>query len=232
MSDTRELLRRTAELAADYVESLGERPVFPEVDAGGAARGARRAAARRAADRRAGGRGAGAAAEPGVVAMGSGRYFGFVIGGALPAALAADWLASAWDQNAGLYVGGPSASVVEQVDARVARRPARPAGRTSSIGFVTGTQMAHVTGLAAARWHVLDAAAGTWRRRADRSAARARARRREAARDGRPRAAPARARRARAWSRPTTQGRLVPDALREGSRLGAARRSSAPRPAR
>jgi glutamate/tyrosine decarboxylase-like PLP-dependent enzyme len=95
------------------------------------------------------------AAEPGVVAMGSGRYFGFVIGGALPAALAADWLTSVWDQNAGLYACGPSASVVEQVTREwIVELLGLPAD--SSIGFVTGTQMAHVTGLAAARFHVLD----------------------------------------------------------------------------
>src|SRR5207248_2525455 len=81
---------------------------------------------------------------------------GFVIGGALPAALAADWLATAWDQNAGLYAGGPSASVVEQVT-REWLVELLGLRAESSIGFVTGTQMAHVTGLAAARWHVLDA---------------------------------------------------------------------------
>jgi glutamate/tyrosine decarboxylase-like PLP-dependent enzyme len=97
-----------------------------------------------------------ASAEPGVVALGSGRYFGFVIGGALPAALAADWLTSAWDQNAGLYAGGPSASVIEQiVQEWLVELFGLPA--EASIGFVTGTQMAHVTGLAAARFHVLDA---------------------------------------------------------------------------
>jgi glutamate/tyrosine decarboxylase-like PLP-dependent enzyme len=70
--------------------------------------------------------------------------------------LAADWLTSAWDQNAGLYVGGPSASVVEQVTREwLVELLGLPA--EASIGFVTGTQMAHVTGLAAARFHVLDA---------------------------------------------------------------------------
>ena len=156
MSEQTELLRRTAELAARYVESLGERPVFPRVnpaelrDALGGPLPEEPVAADEVVE------GLAAAAEPGLVAMGSGRYFGFVIGGSLPAALAADWLATAWDQNAGLYVGGPSASVVEQVTCEwLVELLGLPAG--SSIGFVTGTQMAHVTGLAAARWHVLDA---------------------------------------------------------------------------
>jgi glutamate/tyrosine decarboxylase-like PLP-dependent enzyme len=157
MSDARDLLRRTAEIAADYLESLGERPVFPQVTPeelraalGGPLPEEPVNPEQVLEDLAAG-------AEPGVVAMGSGRYFGFVIGGALPAALAADWLTSAWDQNAGLYVGGPSASVVEQVTREwLVELLGLPA--EASIGFVTGTQMAHVTGLAAARFHVLDAA--------------------------------------------------------------------------
>jgi glutamate/tyrosine decarboxylase-like PLP-dependent enzyme len=88
------------------------------------------------------------------VAIPSGRYFGFVIGGAVPASLAADWLTSAWDQNAGLYVAGPAASVVEEVAgawlAELLRLP-----RDVSFAFVTGSQMAHATALAAARNHVL-----------------------------------------------------------------------------
>jgi len=156
MTDARELLRRTAELAADYLDTLGERPVFPQVspdelrEALGGPLPDEPLPAEQVVDELA------AAAEPGVVALGSGRYFGFVIGGELPAALAADWLTSAWDQNAGLFAGGPSASVVEQVTREwlvdLLGLPAE-----SSIGFVTGTQLAHVTGLAAARWHVLDA---------------------------------------------------------------------------
>jgi glutamate/tyrosine decarboxylase-like PLP-dependent enzyme len=156
VSDPRDLLRRTAEFAAGYIESLGERPVFPCVDpnelrdALGGPLQEEPVDADEVVEELA------AAAEPGLVAMGSGRYFGFVIGGALPAALAADWLATAWDQNAGLYVCGPSASVVEQVTREwLVELLGLPAN--SSIGFVTGTQMAHVTGLAAARWHVLDA---------------------------------------------------------------------------
>ena len=156
MTDSRELLRRTAELAADYVDSLGERPVFPQVtpeqlrEALGGPLPDEPLPAEQVVEELVAG------AEPGVVALGSGRYFGFVIGGALPAALAADWLTSAWDQNAGLYVAGPSASVVEQITREwLVELLGLP--RESSIGFVTGTQMAHVTGLAAARWHVLDA---------------------------------------------------------------------------
>jgi glutamate/tyrosine decarboxylase-like PLP-dependent enzyme len=95
-----------------------------------------------------------AAAEPGVVASASGRYFGFVVGGATPAALAADWLTSAWDQNAGLYVLGPAASVVEEVaGAWLAELLGLPAG--VSVGFVTGAQMANLTGLAVALHEVL-----------------------------------------------------------------------------
>ena len=98
-----------------------------------------------------------AASESGVVAIPSGRYFGFVIGGALPAALAADWLTSAWDQNSGLVVGGPAAAVAEETAGHwlveLLGLPPR-----SSFAFVTGCQMAHVTSLAAARHEVLERA--------------------------------------------------------------------------
>jgi glutamate/tyrosine decarboxylase-like PLP-dependent enzyme len=156
MDDVRALLELTAAIAADYVESLDDRRVFPDVtpeqlrEALGGPLPEQPVDARQVVTELA------AAAEPGVVAMGSGRYFGFVIGGALPAALAADWLATAWDQNAGLYVAGPSASVVEQVTREWILDLLGLPGE-ASIGFVTGTQMAHVTGLAAARFHVLDA---------------------------------------------------------------------------
>ena len=93
-------------------------------------------------------------AEPGMLAVSSGRFFGFVIGGATPTALAADWLTSTWDQNAGLYVAGPPAAVVEEIagDWLVDLLGLPP---QVSVGFVTGAQMAHVTGLAAARNEVL-----------------------------------------------------------------------------
>jgi glutamate/tyrosine decarboxylase-like PLP-dependent enzyme len=107
------------------------------------------------------------AAEPGLVASAGGRYFGFVVGGATPAALAADWLTSAWDQNAGLHVLGPAASVVEEVAGGwLAELLGLPAG--VSVGFVTGVQMANFTGLAIALREVLRRAgwdvdaAGLW----------------------------------------------------------------------
>jgi glutamate/tyrosine decarboxylase-like PLP-dependent enzyme len=92
--------------------------------------------------------------EPGLVASAGPRYFGFVIGGALPVAVGADWLTSTWDQNAGGYMVAPSLSVVEEVAAGWVRDLlGLPAD--ASVGFVTGCQMAHFTCLAAARHAVL-----------------------------------------------------------------------------
>ena len=89
--------------------------------------------------------------------MPSGRFFGFVIGGTHPAALAADWLVSAWDQNAGLRTLTPAATAVEDVaEAWVIDLLGLPAG--SAVGFVTGGTMANFTCLAAARDSVLSGA--------------------------------------------------------------------------
>lgn len=93
-------------------------------------------------------------AEPGVVGTTSPRYFGFVIGGSLPAAVAADWLTTVWDQNAGLYAAGPAASVVEEIAGRWLKE-LLGIPSSASFGFVTGCQMAHFVGLAAARHHLL-----------------------------------------------------------------------------
>src|SRR3954454_2714509 len=90
------------------------------------------------------------AAEPGLAQIQSPRYFGFVIGGGLDAAIAADWLAGAWGQNAGGYPCGPSAAVVgEAVGEWILDLLGLPAG--AGVGLTTGCQMAHFTCLAAAR---------------------------------------------------------------------------------
>lgn len=86
----------------------------------------------------------------------SARYFGFVVGGALPAAMAADMLTPVWDQNAGLYVAGPLAATVEEV-ARTWLVDLLGLPADASLGFVTGGQMANTTALAVARHHVLAA---------------------------------------------------------------------------
>ena len=94
------------------------------------------------------------AAERGAVGSAGPRYFGFVIGGTLPVALAADWITSAWDQNCGIFVTSPVVSVVEEV-AREWLLELFDLPRTASVGFVTGCQMANCTAIAAARNAVL-----------------------------------------------------------------------------
>jgi glutamate/tyrosine decarboxylase-like PLP-dependent enzyme len=95
------------------------------------------------------------AAEPGLIALGSPRYFGFVIGGTLPAALGAEWLTTSWDQIASLYVCGPSASVAEEVSGRwVLELLGLPTD--SGFGLTTGGTMANFSGIAAGRHAVLE----------------------------------------------------------------------------
>jgi glutamate/tyrosine decarboxylase-like PLP-dependent enzyme len=94
------------------------------------------------------------AVDPALVATSGPRYFGFVMGGTLPAALAADWLTSTWDQNVAMFVASPAAAQVESIVAGwVLDLLGLPA--SASVGLVTGCQMANFTGLAAAREAVL-----------------------------------------------------------------------------
>ncbi len=154
MSADADLLRRTTELALEFLESLPHRRVGPTVPIeelraalGGPLpeHGEEPLATVERLAR---------AADPGLVGMAGPRYFGFVIGGHLPAALAADWLTSTWDQNATLYVSAPSNSVAEEAAAgwllEILQLP-----RAASVGFTTGCMMANFTALAAARHAVL-----------------------------------------------------------------------------
>lgn len=152
--DTGKLLNDTLRNSLAYLAGLAERPVH---------------ASRSSAELRqalqvplsADGEPAGAvldalteAGQGGTVACAGPRYFGFVIGGCLPAALAADWLVSTWDQNCAVHATSPLISVIEDITASWLREIAGlPA--TMSTGFVTGCQMANFTGLAAARHRVL-----------------------------------------------------------------------------
>jgi glutamate/tyrosine decarboxylase-like PLP-dependent enzyme len=152
--DERRVLERAAELGIEYVESVPDRPVRPlasieEVQATFEAPlpdkpqdglDVIEALARDA--------------DPGLTQMASGRFFGFVIGGALPVTLAADWLTSAWDQNVALALPTPAAAVVEDVAGRWLK-DLLGIPEHASFALVTGCQMAHWTALAAARNHLL-----------------------------------------------------------------------------
>ena len=91
---------------------------------------------------------------PATVGISGNRFFGFVIGGSLPATVAASWLSTAWDQNAGLFVGSPVGTVLEEVSLKwlleIFNFPSNSAG-----AFVTGATMANFTALGAARYKVL-----------------------------------------------------------------------------
>ncbi|MFL5756221.1 MAG: pyridoxal phosphate-dependent decarboxylase family protein [Chloroflexota bacterium] len=151
---TEATLRRAAELAVDWLSRAPELPVGRPIDLT-----ALRAALggplpdepmdpERVVDELA------RAAEPGLVVTPGPRYFGFVIGGAMPAPLAADWLTSAWDQNAGLHVISPAAAVAEEVAADwLVELFGLPAG--TSVGFTTGATMASFTAIAAGRHALL-----------------------------------------------------------------------------
>jgi hypothetical protein len=146
-------LERAHEHAVTWLDSLDERPVPPAVDAD--------EMVRRLGDLPDGPTPAAEvvdllaeACEPGLVAIPSGRFFGMVIGGSLPAALGADWLTSAWDQNVGLRSLTPAGAAVEEVAGRwLLDLFGLPSG--SAVGFVTGATMANFTCLAAARDTVL-----------------------------------------------------------------------------
>lgn len=96
--------------------------------------------------------------EGGLLGMSGGRFYAWAIGGSLPAALAADWLTSAWDQNAALYACSPAAAIVEEVVGAWLKELLN-IPTSASFALVTGCQMAHVTCLAAAR-HTLLARVG------------------------------------------------------------------------
>ncbi len=143
-------LERAAEIARVYLAGLPDRTVAPTVSVDELRRRFGGPLPDAGADPVTVVEALAANAEGGLVASAGPRYFGFVIGGSVPAALAADWLTSAWDQNAGLYVIGPAAAVAEEVaGAWLADLFGLPAG--VSVGFTTGATMASFTGIAAAR---------------------------------------------------------------------------------
>lgn len=149
-----DLLHRTADLASDFLDSLEERPITPAATldelrtALGGPLPERPSDALKVIEQLA--RDAG----PGLMRSPSGRFFGFVVGGSLPASIAADWLTSAWDQNAGLALLAPAASVAEEV-AGGWLKEVLGLPPDASFAVVTGCQMAHFTCLAAARHHLL-----------------------------------------------------------------------------
>lgn len=151
---TAELLRDAAERSARYLTSLDERPVGPRPEAVEGLRRFEEPLPDGPSDPRETLRLLDETGSPATMAMAGPRFFGFVIGGALPATVAAHWLATAWDQNTGLWLATPATSTLEEVALRwmieLFDLPAATGG-----AFVTGATVANFTALAAARHRVL-----------------------------------------------------------------------------
>jgi glutamate/tyrosine decarboxylase-like PLP-dependent enzyme len=151
------LLRATTDRSVRYLESLGTRRVSPSDEAVDGLRAFDVPLQRESIDPERVLEELDTIGSPGTMAMAGPRFFGFVIGGSLPVALAANWLATAWDQNTGLHKSTPATSTLEQVALKwlldVLQLPRESAG-----AFVTGTTVAHITALAAARHAVLERA--------------------------------------------------------------------------
>jgi glutamate/tyrosine decarboxylase-like PLP-dependent enzyme len=150
----KDLLQDAAERSIRYLASMGERHVAPRPDDIARLSAFETALPERPSDPAEMLRELDDLGSPGTMAMAGPRFFGFVIGGSLPATVAASWLATAWDQNAALYKATPATAVIEDVALRwlleVLDLPRDAAG-----SFVTGTTVAHITALAAARHSVL-----------------------------------------------------------------------------
>lgn len=149
-----DVLSTAARLAAAYLESVAERPVAGRVSRQELLTALGGPLPEASTDAVAVIQELARAADPGIVATVGPRYFGFVTGGAVPVTVAAEWLASAWDQNGAMYVMSPAVAVLEDiVSAWILELLRFPAG--ASVGFVTGAHMANFTCLAAARHEVL-----------------------------------------------------------------------------
>ncbi len=159
-SDSPEQYRRALEaahrFALQWLDTLAERPIRPEADVDGILGSLDRTLPENGTDAAAVVTELAIAAEPGLMAMGSPRFYGFVIGGTYPAALAADWLVSAWDQNTGSRQPTPATAAVEEIAARwlleLLTLPPE-----SGVGFATGATSANLACLVTARDAVLRA---------------------------------------------------------------------------
>ena len=147
-------LRRAAELAEQHLDGLAARPVGGTLGYDDAVAALDEPLPDHGEDPAAVIERLATVAGPATVASPGPRYFGFVTGGALPAALGADWLASAWDQNAFSRVSSPAAAAIEAVAERwVLEALGLPAD--AGVGFTTGATMGNFTCIAAARHAVL-----------------------------------------------------------------------------